>query len=1460
MSTVPMDNRLQELFSRASTPPQNQPNPTSAAPAAQQPPNNSSSDLIDSLFHHIMVPQDHQSQQSGSLDAPVAVPEPNTVVSAPISPALPLTDEPPTVSSSASAPGTSATTVQERQSALLSLLNQPSSSARLPPAQAAQAAQQPQQIPTPPGSSRSNASPSHTENQKILLEQLMGSAVPRSNVADNQRGPAPSAPSPPYNPPPPRDGEYRPYNQHDQSELSPRLQPVAPGPVVQPPPPSQPTPPAIQQQQQQQFSPPQQTQHVPLPPPQPQAMPQQLPNPPSPRRSMFEFMSPFDHLSSTTGSIKKKPVPTQSASASSTNDDSSWTHVTDPKRQSMENLLDTLTRGAPLQTQPVQAQNNQYEPYVHDHGYPIQPDPYNQARIPPPPLPPKIPVQGPPHRTSSPRGSPPKSQARAPQQQVVQAASNLNRRDKEGSPGPRSGNRSKNLNFHHTKTANKNQSSPVPQTQTILFDVAKINEDVQAPRDYVKSTAIALVRQESVFLPGSTIGATHWVAYAMTRGRVRVISRSSGDRTLLQLPNLFPSTTSVIDMAVYGNRLAGVTSDGGFVLWELPDLITDDVPGDLLLCIPPTNNPVDALRAVKWHPKEPGTLAIASDSKIYVIHLTDIANLQGPVPHGDLHHIGQMYGVPSMICAFDFDPLHYSLAAITEDSTLTMWNLQDTIPYATHKVRGEDIPSYLAFVDGGIVIGRRNGTIFQLLAHSTKSVLSTIKFINSQQEDPDMFGHANYDSRIQTLWIANSRRESIIACKLNIESSYVNGEEQVRGQFEQVVEFTGPKATIHFVILTGDSDPHGDEAHAACIAAKLPPGELALVAFSVHSSGVDQVLIRKEWFDSALMTAGARYPAIELPPPVARIPSPTDSSITATKPSRGPLPIPPTGAPSQVPINIPSAPNSGIFPPPRGRTPPTDQQEDDFNNRGEEARANEGKGKANKSKNVNWKEKDDGKDNHSAVGGGHKDKGAKSSDSTLITDPQLSQVLSKEMKKTEDSLHNRISRLISKEMDKQHQRLEDARAHEQAEDFARQEKILKLISTELTRNTTRVVEMAVKSEVQNSVLPSLENITKNEVKTALNEQVGRGLVDVINQSLPIEIEKLFTRPDISNHFAHVISANLTPLIERQVKDAVVKAFVPVFSQQASSLHQELIREVRGEINGLKSELNAWKNDALRGHESSLRDLELTVRSLSDQVKFLSMNPVNPPSSSHHHLQGPQPSQGSPAGSIQPGIGQQAHRQAPVSGPNPQPQPYSHPHPHQVYQPVPPPQPQPAPGPVHQPWFGIAAPQASHPATIPQPLPQPQPERTPPIKADQWDEIYLGVLHTQDVDKLRDLLGHTNPDLIMPLNGQPLVSQAVVLTLVHRLSSIVADSPPNDEWFKSALWWLQRAVAVLRPDDPLITDFIPRVVPNVRQLINTTKQRLTILPGGGPSTMETARTLSDIHETLRRKGGPGTSSL
>jgi hypothetical protein len=52
-------------------------------------------------------------------------------------------------------------------------------------------------------------------------------------------------------------------------------------------------------------------------------------------------------------------------------------------------------------------------------------------------------------------------------------------------------------------------------------------------------------------------------------------------------------------------------------------------------------------------------------------------------------------------------------------------------------------------------------------------------------------------------------------------------------------------------------------------------------------------------------------------------------------------------------------------------------------------------------------------------------------------------------------------------------------------------------------------------------------------------------------------------------------------------------------------------------------------------------------------------------------------------------------------------------------------------------------------------------------------------------------------------------------------------------------------------DPLISPYIDRVVPSVQQTLNTTKQRLALLPGGQP-LIETTRTISEIQDTLSRK--------
>lgn len=168
-------------------------------------------------------------------------------------------------------------------------------------------------------------------------------------------------------------------------------------------------------------------------------------------------------------------------------------------------------------------------------------------------------------------------------------------------------------------------------------------------------------------------------------------------------------------------------------------------------------------------------------------------------------------------------------------------------------------------------------------------------------------------------------------------------------------------------------------------------------------------------------------------------------------------------------------------------------------------------------------------------------------------------------------------------------------------------------------------------------------------------------------------------------------------------------------------------------------------------------MEQSIRVLSDQVKFLSMNLNAQPNLSI-------PARNSPA---PPGSGQMSqgnlttllrHQTLP---PVTQ-QSNNYPQPHPTYQ-----QQQQA---MHGPWFGpnIAAPQASHPTAPPPIPPQQMMHSSPPLQSEEWDDTYLAVLGMQDTRQLRELLARSNPEVVMPLNGNGPLSQAVVLTLVHRV--------------------------------------------------------------------------------------------
>ncbi|KAG8905132.1 hypothetical protein FRB99_000644 [Tulasnella sp. 403] len=1095
---------------------------------------------------------------------------------------------------------------------------------------------------------------------------------------------------------------------------------------------------------------------------------------------------------------------------------------------------------------PIPTQPRQQSPISNQRG-----PPQVQQPLPSPPMRPAYPASHPP-----PHPSPP-PQAQRPQEIVQQQTQGQRGRGspasirqggqpgqgglREGAGSP-AGSGSGSASGGSNKRSNKQAAPPpvtlpqqIPQQQRsgrqsstpsghslITIDTSLPLTSTLAAPDIVQITPIALLKLEPTYTRGTTIGVANFIAYSMSRGRIRLIGRQTGERALLKLPATFPTNAQVQDMVISGTKLACVSTDGGLVVWDIPEDIEDDAAtmSRIILHVPPQPD-VAGFKVVKWHPKQPGTLAVASEREIYLLNIDEAYQAFGSdgVTQEELGRVSTVFSVPSPLVSFTFDVPQIALASISIDSTITLWSIKDKLPFWSGRVHGDGYPSSIDFLEGGLVVGRNQGNIIQLLPVMSTTVLSTIKFTlgpgsavgpgKSSMENPElMFGHLCYDPTSKILWVANSARNSLFAVKIGLDATPIPSippsgvaggpamataeptTPTMRPTFEQIVEFPCSMPTINLTVVPAEAAEENSHWTRDI--------SLVVSAFCVHAGGVDQINISQEGYDDAIRRTAAKLPNIAYGVPASdRAERRTSAQGMASNTVAPPPPQP--SQQSQAQQYLPNRPEMiqlppGTYPPQqsqqigagyvnqRSRSPPSDPDRNGnpsgFDSSASTAVAsvvqqpqNSGKGK-NKDTNVPG-----GKQWKASPNTANIDAVNSKSDTEALTAG-----LTKEIRKVEESLHTRIGRLIVKELDKQHARLDEVRRADQSADFERQEKILKLISTELTKNTTRVVESAVKNVIQSSVLPALETVTRAEIKTALNGQIAKGMADSMKQTLPVEIEKLLLRPDVSNNVARTFSAAITPAVERHVKDTINKTLIPAYTQATDAMHQEMSREMRAEILNLKKEVVTWQSEALKTTESLVREMEQSIRSLSEQVRTLSAqvarNTANTPRTAM-----------SESGNVSQEYSHHRSTNAPPPPSNNGFMPYG-----------------------QQPGGWINAP-ATQP--IQQPLGPPPILAAPPQAAiqprtEEWDDTFLTTLGYHDQKKLRELLARCPPEVVMP-SGQPSpLSQTVILALIHR---------------RDASAVVQEQAGEHNPADPRLDESCVELAEAVRGIVEVDQQDL-----------------------------------
>lgn len=215
--------------------------------------------------------------------------------------------------------------------------------------------------------------------------------------------------------------------------------------------------------------------------------------------------------------------------------------------------------------------------------------------------------------------------------------------------------------------------------------------------------------------------------------------------------------------------------------------------------------------------------------------------------------------------------------------------------------------------------------------------------------------------------------------------------------------------------------------------------------------------------------------------------------------------------------------------------------------------------------------------------------------------------LDKEMKKVERS----VSSEFRKELNVLYQNIQKDRVVQDSSSIARQEALLRLVSTTLTNNVETALSRILAAQMHQSMIPALTGVTVQAVSSQVGEAVAKSLHSIVPRELgvhlPAAINATLQSPQMSRTIAEIISQKIAKQGEAQLADILQKQVLPAFKSLAISSAEKAALDVevrlRSEIRQLETD-RKHDMDRLEKLGQVLQATAETLQQMSDtQVAF-----------------------------------------------------------------------------------------------------------------------------------------------------------------------------------------------------------------------------------------------------------------
>jgi hypothetical protein len=126
--------------------------------------------------------------------------------------------------------------------------------------------------------------------------------------------------------------------------------------------------------------------------------------------------------------------------------------------------------------------------------------------------------------------------------------------------------------------------------------------------------------------------------------------------------------------------------------------------------------------------------------------------------------------------------------------------------------------------------------------------------------------------------------------------------------------------------------------------------------------------------------------------------------------------------------------------------------------------------------------------------------------------------LNKEIKKIERGVSTEMGRVLHHELDMLHRRLTEDKRVEETREGVRTETVLRLVSTALNENVEKSLGRIITDNMQRSVIPALQTVTKQVIEHHVTRVIERRLTDTIAQNLGAWMNR-----EMQTHFPNAVA-------------------------------------------------------------------------------------------------------------------------------------------------------------------------------------------------------------------------------------------------------------------------------------------------------------------------------------------------